>query len=83
MADASLDLLSLPWGTGGLGDLVVFAQAGGEAPWRVLLVGIMASPEIAAAAVAAHNAGLAVYPGTASLNAVIRAQLAAVERDGP
>ena len=48
------------------------------------MVGMMASAEIAALVVEAHNASLSVHPGASDANRLIRAHLAAVERgDSP
>ena len=51
---------------------------------RYMLVGVMATVEVAALVVEAHNASLDVYPGASDANRVIRARLASVEHgDSP
>ena len=79
--DLTPDLLALLWRTGGHPALAVLAMVGDG---RFALVGMMASPEVAALVVEAHNTQLSVHPGASSANAAIRAHLAAVERgDSP
>jgi hypothetical protein len=78
--DWTPDLLALPWRTARPGGLVVVAQTAGV-PHRTddLLVGVMASAELAVLVCEAHNDQLSVHPGAGDANRVIRARLAAVE----
>lgn len=82
--DLPPDPLCLPWRTGGHPGVAVLALVGDLPSRRYMLVGMMASPEIAAEVCEAHNASLSVYPGAGDANRAIRARLAAVEyEDSP
>ena len=75
------DLLALPWRTCGQPALAVLAVVGDG---RYMLVGMMATAEVAALVAEAHNTSLSVYPGASDANRVIRARLASVEHgDSP
>ena len=60
------DLLALPWQPGGHLGIEVLAYD--DAVAIDLVVGIMASAEVAAEVAQAHNAGLAVHPAAAEGN---------------
>ena len=75
--DLTPDLLALPWKTCGHPALAVLAVVGDG---RYMLVGIMATVEVAVLVCEAHNEQLSVYPGTSDANQTIRARLASVQR---
>ena len=57
----AVDLLSLPWRTGRKVGRTMYARLGPEASDEDPLIGMMDTPELAAAAVAAHNYCLNVH----------------------